>query len=619
MNLLRYLKIILVLAWCAGINRLSAQQNTGVLKTDKAGSVKVSGIEQDYAPGIIHLSDPKPVSPPRKFPEPVRYPNPKSIYNVNRSDTLAPPTVIKGFEAIANDNGYPNDNDLAISNNGVIISVVNSQIHFYDESGAQLKKLSLDAFYDTLGLSGGTYDPRIVYDEAEDRFIAVFLSGSAASNSHVIIAFSATADPLDLWHFYKIPGNLLGDTTWADFPMIAISEDELFINISNYDDDAGFFDFVYYGTRIIQARKSDGYTGDSLTYVYHYNFPFETDLPWDNDYMQLTPVRGAREPYGPHMYFLGLYDAHSQSDTMYLVEITNTIDHPLATVHSTLLQTDVPYIQVPEAQQPGNHKLLTNYNTILNAFYLDGDIQFVRNHPSPLDGRSVIYHGFVTDAGQSNQATATLIVDDSLELGYPHLIYAGEDPSDDAAMIFFNYTSDKRYPGNGALFYQDGKYSSLVTLKEGHASMDFSGDIAERWGDYTGGQLKYNEPGKVWVAGSYGTSAGFSETWISGLDVADQLIVVSAADPSPQPTKQLTLYPNPAYQWLTLEFDASDNSLHRFELYDMTGHRLLMEDRVKPGRNRFQMNIAGLSPGAYIVKVNTDAGPVGQKKFVVHH
>ncbi|MEZ5014183.1 MAG: hypothetical protein R2794_07815 [Chitinophagales bacterium] len=71
----------------------------------------------------------------------------------------------------------PNDNDLAISNGGKIISVINSSIYIYDMDGTFLQTLSLAAFADTLDIPDIKFDPKVVYDPVNDKFIITTASG----------------------------------------------------------------------------------------------------------------------------------------------------------------------------------------------------------------------------------------------------------------------------------------------------------------------------------------------------------------------------------------------------------------------------------------------------------
>jgi len=81
--------------------------------------------------------------------------------------------------------GLPNDNSSAISNNGLLLLSVNSTVYLYDTKNDSIlypnESISLRNRFD---LSFGSYfDPKIIYDKTEDRFVLVFLKNSNTSTS----------------------------------------------------------------------------------------------------------------------------------------------------------------------------------------------------------------------------------------------------------------------------------------------------------------------------------------------------------------------------------------------------------------------------------------------------
>ena len=127
-------------------------------------------------------------------------------------------------------NSTPNDNDMAISNGGKIISVINSTIFFYDvPTDTTQGALSLAAFSNPLGMPHQEFDPKVSYDPIEDRFVLVCLNGFTDSTSDIIVGFSQTNDPTGTWNLYSLPGDPLNNNLWTDYPIIALTQGELFI------------------------------------------------------------------------------------------------------------------------------------------------------------------------------------------------------------------------------------------------------------------------------------------------------------------------------------------------------------------------------------------------------
>ncbi len=200
-----------------------------------------------------------------------------------RSSAFVPiPDTLTSFEGNTMGSSVPNDNDIAISNGGMIVSVINTSIYIFDQSGSTLASFSLETFSDTLEITGDKFDPKVMYDPVHDRFIIVFLNlvfGDEANNTDIIVAFSQTNNPLDNWNLYSLPGNPKDNDTWTDFPMLAITQHELFITgnsiIPGEPWQTGFSE-----TLIWQMNLDSGYSGADLSAVF-----------WDDILFEGNPIR----------------------------------------------------------------------------------------------------------------------------------------------------------------------------------------------------------------------------------------------------------------------------------------------------------------------------------------
>ncbi|MFN9582819.1 MAG: hypothetical protein ACK566_09170, partial [Bacteroidota bacterium] len=99
------------------------------------------------------------------------------------------PELLRNFNGNVTQ-GTPNDNDMAINNSRRIISVVNTNMNVYNDSGTYLMGKTLSFFANKLGSLNRTYDPRVIYDPKKDRFILVFLQGTTSADTRIIVAFS---------------------------------------------------------------------------------------------------------------------------------------------------------------------------------------------------------------------------------------------------------------------------------------------------------------------------------------------------------------------------------------------------------------------------------------------
>jgi hypothetical protein len=104
--------------------------------------------------------------------------------------------------------GYvPNDNDLAISNNGIVSSVTNVTIWSKNLTSNIIRgPYYLHSITNSLGLQQEEFDPKIIYDPVANRFITVILNGFTDSTSNVLVGFSETDSTYGAWNFYCAAG-----------------------------------------------------------------------------------------------------------------------------------------------------------------------------------------------------------------------------------------------------------------------------------------------------------------------------------------------------------------------------------------------------------------------------
>ena len=136
-----------------------------------------------------------------------KYPYKASLHkNLKTTAPLAAPTVSMSFVADSN-SGTPPDNYLAVSKNNTCVSVMNSYISVLDgNTGIMTKRTALKTMSSSVGLNNimndYRYDPKIIYDPQEDKFICIMLNGVNAAN-YIVVGFSQTNDPKGNWNFYK--------------------------------------------------------------------------------------------------------------------------------------------------------------------------------------------------------------------------------------------------------------------------------------------------------------------------------------------------------------------------------------------------------------------------------
>lgn len=568
-------------------------------------------------PGIdINFSDPDPTFEPKLILVDPAYPQPASgtaqlrlqldkqrqqwISEHPQSNTFskkgsAPAPQIEQTFAGNVTQGTPNDNDLAISENGFLMSASNTNYVVYNDTGKLLKVRSLAAIALQLGTLNRTFDPRVIYDHEHRRFIAVFLQGSTHADTRIITGFSTTSDPTGTWKFYAIPGNLTGDSSWSDYPIITITKTELFITVNRVKDNTpwqtGFIESL-----IWQTELADGYAGDTLTQKVYHDIKYNGVPIWS-----ICPAKGARQ-YGPNQYFISLRPSALSNDTVFLHEITNTLASGQAQLKLKVLKSDNPYGLPPNAFQPGGQRLQTNDARALCAFYEDEKIQFVGNSIHQPTFSPGIYHGVVDHITSTPTVHGKTFGYDTMDIGYPSIAHAGSIGDNNSAMLTFSYASSTRFPGTLALFSdRDGQYSDPVIIRTGETYIDLLTDTIERWGDYTGLQRHPNNLRDFYLNGSYGINKNNS-TWIGHVTNTDPRL---SSELQTRTMATATVYPNPAREQVTVEFEVAQPVWLTFSITDSQGRKVadLLHDKAKPGKNAFKIFTDGLTAGVYYINI----------------
>lgn len=605
----------------ACINQLSAQQSVTKMIFSLTASASVSDIADDgWNASILSLEVKDYMGNPDKLflmqqKQKVSelYPIKKSTSS-NKSGTIPAPVINTGFDGNQFNNSVPLDNYIAVSDSNKIVSVSNVQFRVYSTDGTSLLNKTLAQFCQPAGLGGinnGKFDPKVMYDPLEDRFIAVVLNGFNSTYSKIIVAFSQTNDPAGVWNFYVLPGNPFNDTTWFDYPALNITENELFITGNQIRENVSW-QLGFKQTVIWQIRKKEGYAG----------LPLVTNL-WDGiayngrKIRNLHPVKGGSSIQGPGQYFLSNRNFDIQNDTLFIVHINDTIDAPGLALTIDMTHTDKAYGVPPHGRQKGiNRYAATNDGRILAAFYENGKIQFASNCIDTSNGRSGIFFGIISGVdNQSYSVTSTIISVDTLDFGYPNLSWVGEGTLGSQSILSFEHTGENRFPGISTLFYADGEFSDIIPVKEGVGNLIVLSDTIERWGDYFGSQPVYNRNGKIWIAGTYGNASNRHQTWIAQLD---NPYGAETSIPTVTPKLSMNLFPNPSFEMVYLNVDLPASGNVRVELLDLKGKLIdqIFYGKSKIGKNQFTFNAASLASGTYIVRFTVEGHSPVNTKFI---
>jgi len=110
-----------------------------------------------------------------------------------------------------------------------IVTVSNDRMRIMTRDGVELSRLTLTAFWAGVTIKGAAasaFDPKIMFDRFNNRFIFVSSGNGTSVNSGAMFAVSATADPTGVWYRWSVvadpastgaPG---GSGNWIDYPSL---------------------------------------------------------------------------------------------------------------------------------------------------------------------------------------------------------------------------------------------------------------------------------------------------------------------------------------------------------------------------------------------------------------
>jgi len=518
------------------------------------------------------------------------------------------PVVATNFAGNKYAGFLPPDNTMAISNGGLIVTAVNSNIEYYNTSGTLLYSSSFDNFFNDPTLTSSLYDPVILYDSGADRFFMVVLHGNSSSTSKVIVCFSKTNNPSNGWWVYKLTGNPLNDASWFDYPKIGVSNNEVYVTGNLYYNSGGNNQSVIY-----QIPKSTGYSGGSLSWQYWSNI---SQSPFT-----LVPASyGHQGNYGPGIYLVSTDENSVFTDKFRFYDLTDDMSgSPSLNVFSI----DADFAIAGDALQLGTSVTLDNGgNRGLNAFYLNGTVHFVF-HSEYANGYNGINYNRINTSALTNINRKFGL--NGYDYSYPAVVSYSTSVSDKSVMIAFLRSGSSIYPQIRVVNCDNSmNWSSSITVKNGNTYADNGFPTQTRWGDYTGISRKHNATNpEIWLGAQYGTTRFISsfgnvncfETWIAQITNG---ITTNIPSNSIQKT-EVKVFPNPIYNMFNIEFNLNESSNIEITIIDINGQlvKLLYKDLGKKGKNSLSFNKSALNKGIYFISIKSDKNIIKNEKIII--
>ncbi|MEY2550640.1 MAG: hypothetical protein QOG12_784 [Verrucomicrobiota bacterium] len=212
--------------------------------------------------------DEKEIEPPQARPElhaGVPIPDLSSVWRTPRVPTapgLQSPPVSRSFKSDSFLGTVPPDTMGAVGHDA-IITTTNEKIVVQDRSGVVLSSVSINAFWASSPGSPNpnVFDPKVLYDRFNRRFILVAEANSQSFISETLIAISQTADPAGSYYRYVIkadPNAFTSGGKWADYPSVGFNKNWIAVQVNLF----GFGSITgYQGPALYVLDKAAAYNG----------------------------------------------------------------------------------------------------------------------------------------------------------------------------------------------------------------------------------------------------------------------------------------------------------------------------------------------------------------------
>lgn len=404
----------------------------------------------------------------------------------------SPTYVGKNFDAIDDTGWMPASPDIAAGPDHVMV-VTNDVFAVYDKCGNWLDGGQIKDYFG-LVTDATVYDPRVVYDEWDDRWVMAWMAGDFAGQDRWVYIFVSTgSDPTAGW--MPVVTGAQSNTSFADNLYLAVDPETMYFVFDQFS----FSSYSFTGFYMAILDKQDMYDYafiNGWSYSNQTN-PGDASLAWGVRPAQMNSFSG-------EMYFVNNKPQGGSIATLWWL-----VGAPASPVLYKTNITLSPYTPPPHMQQSGG-----TYVDALDARYTDA----VYSHGRLLAARTALYtyptgdHGTVYfdefDAGAHAYAGTVMLYYQTRDRAYP----AFDLDEDDNIGIVMAESNDSMSPSIGIRVYDSTDWSFLLShdLATGLAPYTLGGGGTPsnpyRWGNYFGADKDPVDDRTFWVVGTYASN-----------------------------------------------------------------------------------------------------------------
>ena len=422
--------------------------------------------------------------------------------------------LLKNFKGLSMGNSIPPDPHVAAGPTH-IIATVNTSFGIWDKEGNLIQTINPDTWFQGLVSDPGCFDPQIMYDHYEKKWIMTWDSqDDALKRAHFLVAVSDDSIPLGNWYIWALPANQNGGTVvnnWGDYPHIGFDKEAIYINSRSWTFATTTTPAQYQYNKIRIIAKSDIYNnlGGAISWTDIWDIT-DTDVSvtYKPDVIMPAITYDSDDPN----YFL--HSPRYGGNFVSLYSITNPTSNPVLTRVNILVE---PFNAAPNANQKGGSSTLISSNEsgmTTSPIYRNGYLWGVQSIENPTSAGYSSVRYYKIDVGNSTVVeTATLG-----NSGYWYLFPALTIDKDENLAITYSRSGNDEYCGayfttrlkndppglSGSNVLQEGKGNYVVTF----------GGTRNRWGDYMGIFLDPFDENNVWLFTEYADVNNKWGTWV---------------------------------------------------------------------------------------------------------
>lgn len=386
------------------------------------------------------------------------------------ASTATAPPVTKGFRASYDPLpsatiGYdPADASGAVGPHHVV-GAFNNSLAVHDRNGNELALLSIYQFWHDANFPDlALYDPRVLYDAANDRWVLVMLGDQSYRLGVLLLAVSASGDPAGAWRRFRIDASTNPEVV-IDFTRAAMTADQIVVGVNEYIGDPNN------GADVFTIAKSAAYSATDVLAATKIHSATDFDF---------TPVSASDSR---------VRVLTQDFDAVVRLELQAGRLRETGSYSATALFDLGP----SNCAQLGSTKELDCGDSILHyAFLRDGVLWIVQKVVAP-NGRSAIAVWKTSGLG----AQLFVIADAAADYAYPSLAVN----SLGTALVGYSVFSASMYPSAAyRTIDSNGNVSAPVAVKSGEDWYSFF-----RWGDYSTTVVDPADDASFWTLQSYAT------------------------------------------------------------------------------------------------------------------